>query len=183
MPFVVGETMQRLSLMMTPLVLLFIGLAVNIRKKQFFQILAMLSLRAGFVVFLATILIATTGLSASKDILLLLAFSLSACSFWPFAHIAAVGSLEENVIKKKRTFNADFAIGILALSFPFSVVVILGVLSSGTVFTSMTNLLLLALGLTLPGMTYIAFNYLTKMSLNGKKSAKTAYNLPVNERS
>lgn len=183
LPYVVGETMQRLSLMMTPLVLLFIGLAVNIRKEQFFQILAMLSLRASFVVVLAAMLVAVTGLNLPNDILLLVVFALSSCSFWPFAHIAAVESLEKGAARKKRTFDSDFAIGLLALSFPFSVVVILGVLSSGTVFTSVTNLLLLGTVLSVPGIAYIAFNYLSKMALNGKKSEKTAYNLPVNERS
>ncbi|MGB3774499.1 MAG: permease [Leeuwenhoekiella sp.] len=181
LPYVVGESMQRLSLMMTPLVLLYIGLAVNIKKEQFFQIFGMLSLRAGFVVFFAAIIITATGLNIANDILLLLVFSLSSCSFWPFAHIAAVESLENGVAKKKRTFNSDFAIGLLALSFPFSVLVILGVLSSGTVFTSVTSILVLGAVLSLPGIAFIGYNYVSKMALKGSKSVKRAYNLPVKE--
>ncbi|WP_051907714.1 permease [Flavimarina sp. Hel_I_48] len=182
LPFVIGESMQRLSLMMTPLVLLYIGLAVNIKKEQFFQIFGMLSLRAGFAVFFAAMIIAIIGLNSANDILLLLVFSLSSCSFWPFAHIAAVETLEkEDVITSKRTFNADFAIGLLALSFPFSVLVILGVLSSGTVFTSVSTILVLGAVLSIPGIAYIGYNYVSKIALKGNKSVKTAYNLPIEE--
>ncbi|MEH6407880.1 MAG: permease, partial [Leeuwenhoekiella sp.] len=44
LPFVISDTLLRLSTLMTPLVLLFIGLAVKIRRKQFAQILSVLLL-------------------------------------------------------------------------------------------------------------------------------------------
>ncbi|MEC8833032.1 MAG: permease, partial [Bacteroidota bacterium] len=46
LPFFMSETLEKLSLIMTPLVLLFIGLAVKIKRTQFFQIFSLLSTRA-----------------------------------------------------------------------------------------------------------------------------------------
>ncbi len=143
LPFFISETISRLSLIMTPLVLLFIGLAVNIKKKQFSKLLALLFLRAGFVALLCGSLIMVCNIEVQNDILLLLAFGLSACSFWPFSHIALVDAQENRIAKSKRTFNSNFAVNILALSFPLSTVLILGILSSGSLFSSATPVFLL----------------------------------------
>ncbi len=143
LPFFISETISRLSLIMTPLVLLFIGLAVNIKKKQFSKLLALLFLRAGFVTLLCGSLIMVCNIEVQNDILLLLAFGLSACSFWPFSHIALVDAQENRIAKSKRTFNSNFAVNILALSFPLSTVLILGILSSGSLFSSATPVFLL----------------------------------------
>ncbi len=153
LPFVLSETLSKLSLMMTPLVLLFIGLAVKIKKKQFFQIFSLLALRAGVVFLLVALVVTMTGITMGNNVLLLLSFGLSACSFWPFAHISVVDSLE--IKKDFKTFDSNYAIGILALSFPFSTILILGVLNSGTLFTSnlsiwIIGLLLLAIGTIFP---------------------------------
>jgi len=155
MPFVLSETLSKLSLMMTPLVLLFIGLAVKIKKKQFFQIFSLLTFRAGIVFFLVGLFIAVSGVGSVNEILLMLAFGLSACSFWPYSHISLVDGLEAE--KKTKTFDSAFAIAILALSFPLSTALILGVLNSGELFGSalpifMTGLFLFALGLLYPGV-------------------------------
>ncbi len=136
LPIFISDTLERLSLIMTPLVLLFIGLAVSIRKKQLPKLLSLLLLRAGAVVFLCGVLVVTVGLTSQNTILLLLAFALSACSFWPFAHISVVDAKETKVSKKQRTFHPRFAINILALSFPLSTALILGILSSGSLFSS-----------------------------------------------
>ena len=143
LPFFISETISRLSLIMTPLVLLFIGLAVNIKKKQFSKLLALLFLRAGFVALLCGSLIMVCNIEVQNDILLLLAFGLSACSFWPFSHIALVDAQEKRIAKSKRTFNSNFAVNVLALSFPLSTVLILGILSSGSLFSSATPVFLL----------------------------------------
>ena len=74
----------------------------------------------------------------------MLAFGLSACSFWPFAHISAVGSQEEDLADGQKTFDGTFSINILALSFPLSTALILGVLSSGNTFYGILPLLILS---------------------------------------
>lgn len=155
LPFFVSETLEKLSLIMTPLVLLFIGLAVKIKRRQFFQIFSLLCTRAGLVLLISGVFVMILGIQAQNEILLTMAFGLSACSFWPYAHIAAVDGLEMDDKPKKKTFNNDFGIAILALSFPLSTILILGVLNSGSFFDSAYTILvtagvLLGVGLLLP---------------------------------
>ena len=153
LPFVISDSISKLSLMMTPLVLLFIGLAVRIKKHQFVEILSLLLLRAGLVFLLTSVFVLISGLSVQSEILLMLSFGLSACSFWPFAHLSLVDGLESE--KKSKTFDSNYAVSILALSFPLSTVLILGVLNSGgvlgtpgTIFIS--GIILCALGSIFP---------------------------------
>lgn len=162
LPFIVSESLSRLSLLMTPLVLLFIGLSVKIKKRQFAQIISVLLLRAGIVVLLGIGLISLANITIAQDRLLLLAFGLSACSFWPFAHIAAVDAQEKRVLNFRKTFNQNFAINILAISFPLSVVLILGILSAGTLFANIDTMLLLATSLITGGLVYPGFILLVK---------------------
>ena len=162
LPFIVSESLSRLSLLMTPLVLLFIGLSVKIKKRQFAQIISVLLLRAGIVVLLGIGLISLANITIAQDRLLLLAFGLSACSFWPFAHIAAVDAQEKRVLNFRKTFNQNFAINILAISFPLSVVLILGILSAGTLFANIDTMLLLATALITGGLVYPGFMLLVK---------------------
>jgi len=162
LPFIVSESLSRLSLLMTPLVLLFIGLSVKIKKRQFAQIISLLLLRAGIVVLLGIGLISLANITIAQDRLLLLAFGLSACSFWPFAHIAAVDAQEKRVLNFRKTFNQNFAINILAISFPLSVVLILGILSAGTLFANIDTMLILAAALITGGLIYPGFMLLIK---------------------
>lgn len=162
LPFVISETLQKLSLIMTPLVLLFIGLAVKIKRKQFVQIFSLLSLRAGLVFMICGLFVLLTGLQAQNEILLLLAFGLSACSFWPFAHISAIDALEKDSKAKKKTFHNNYAISILALSFPLSTLLILGVLNTGTVVTVLPNIFLIAVILGTLGFSVPLFSWLKK---------------------
>ncbi|NKI31387.1 permease [Croceivirga thetidis] len=153
LPFVISDSLAKLSLMMTPLVLLFIGLAVKIKRQQFAQILSLLLLRAGLVFLISAVFVLVSGISVQSEILLMISFGLSACSFWPFAHLSLVDGLE--VEKKSKTFDSNYAVAILALSFPLSTVLILGVLNSGAAFGSpfnifITGVLLSALGAVFP---------------------------------
>ena len=148
LPIVISGSLSRLSLLMTPLVLLFIGLSVKINFQQVKEILGMLLLRAGLVIFASALLIWLTGITLAADRLLILAFSLSACSFWPFAHIVAVGSKELNrKSEKESTFNATYAVNILALSFPLSIILILGMFSIGEEIVYLPILFAISAGL------------------------------------
>lgn len=168
LPFVFSETLMKLSLIMTPLVLLFIGLAVKIQRKQFVQVFSLLSLRAGLVFFISGVFVVISGIQASSDILLLLAFGLSACSFWPYAHISSIDSLETDAKATKRTFDNNYAISILALSFPLSTMLILGVLNSGTLFTQTPYLFVVAGALCLIGLLSPAWSWVRK-AIKGHK--------------
>lgn len=160
LPFVLSDTLSKLSLMMTPLVLLFIGLAVKIKKKQFVQILSLLLIRAGLVFLITAVFIAVSGLSVQNEILLMLSFGLSACSFWPFAHLSLVDGLE--VEKKSKTFNSSYAVAILALSFPLSTTLILGVLNGGDLLGSPIHIFIAGLIFLLLGAVFPLIKLLSK---------------------
>lgn len=168
LPFVFSETLMKLSLIMTPLVLLFIGLAVKIKRKQFVQVFSLLSLRAGLVFFISGVFVLTTGIKATNEILLLLAFGLSACSFWPYAHISSIDSLETDSDSKKRTFDNNYAISILALSFPLSTLLILGVLNSGSLFTQTPYIFVVSASLGIIGSTSPTWSWARK-AIKGHK--------------
>ncbi|WP_158850624.1 permease [Algibacter sp. L1A34] len=166
LPNFFGITLSRLSAIMTPLVLIFIGLAVKLKKKQFFEIFSLLILRAAFTLLLISAVVFTFNLVVKNDILVLVAFSLSACSFWPYAHISGIDFKEKNRADQDKTFNANFAISILALSLPISVLLILGILTVNTVFVSASNLLMLSLVLFFMGIIYPVILKVRKSSFN-----------------
>jgi predicted permease len=134
LPLFLQDSLGRLGAIMTPLVLLFIGLSVKVQKRQFRELFSLLCLRAALVFALAGITIGFTGLNTKTEILLLLSFALSACSFWPFAHITSVSTQEKGRKAEEITFCPNYAINLLALSFPLSTLLILGVLNSGNFF-------------------------------------------------
>lgn len=154
-PVFVKDIIERLSYIMTPLVLLYIGLALKLKKHQIGVIFSLLAFRAGLALLLGGGLVSLAGIEIREDILLVLAFTLSACSFWPFMHIAMVDAEETDLGIERKTFDTNFAIAVLAFSLPVSVVLILLVLSTNTLFTNTVNIftsgaLLLVLGLLSP---------------------------------
>jgi len=154
MPSFLSITLTKLSYLMTPLVLIFIGLAVKFGKQQFFQIFSLLLIRASFTLLLMAGIMYAADIQSESNILVMISFALSACSFWPFAHISLVNQKEEDAQIEKKTFNSNFALAILALSLPISVLLILGVLTAGKTFTSVNSILTLGLILGLIGLIY-----------------------------
>lgn len=168
LPSFLSETFVRLSAIMTPLVLIFIGLAVKLSKKGLGTVISILCCRAGISILISAIMILALGLSVPGAIMLAIVFPLSACSFWPFAHMSAFNLKEEaeSIKDSKRTFDTEFAILILACSLPFSTLLILGILSAGTLFTGTSiivalGIFLLGIG-TLPNLIRRAYNALSK---------------------
>jgi hypothetical protein len=151
LPTFIQEALNRLSYIMTPLILLFIGIAVRLRKNQLFKIFSLLMLRAGLTLFVISIFMMLSKISIKNEILFMISFSLSACSFWPFAHISSIAAKEKDVITINKTFNTDFALSILALSLPLSVIIILGVLTLGDGLIHFENVLLLSFTLIIIG--------------------------------
>jgi len=169
LPFFMSETLEKLSLIMTPLVLLFIGLAVKIKRKQFFQIFSLLCTRAGLVLLISGIFVTVAGIEARNEILLTVAFGLSACSFWPYAHIAAVDSMEMDKKSKKKTFSSDFGVAILALSFPLSTILILATLNSGSFFVNPFNIFMMAVVLLTVGFAIPLISGVSKKKWSEQK--------------
>ena len=143
LPGFLAKSILSLKDVMTPLILLFIGMSVILKWKQIQSILSLLMLRAGISLIFSGILISFFSFPSTTAILLAVVFPLSSCSFWPFAHMSAVrqmelGSKEESNTK---TFDLELGINILAVSLPFSTLMILGIFSAGEYFTLPENVL------------------------------------------
>lgn len=137
------EAISKLSIIMTPLVLIFIGIAVKVGKSDVFKILQILFWRSAFAFLLSAVLLLILPANLSPlTMLVAVAFPQSSCSFWPFAHMAAVGKLDQD--SGVKTFNLDLAVNILAFSLPFSTIIILTICSSGTFFVNPQLLFFLA---------------------------------------
>jgi malate permease and related proteins len=132
--------------LMTPLILLFIGISVILKWNPLRKIISMLLVRAGISLLISGLIIGMVQFSDPVLALFVVVFPLSSASFWPFAHMAAVTQLESNGagLSSRKTFDMDLAINILAVSLPLSTLLILGVFSAGTYFVN--PLAVLALG-------------------------------------
>lgn len=142
LPGFIGESIVMLKAIMTPLVLLFIGVSVILKWNQIKTIASILLIRGGFSLVLSGVFISVFELPNMESILLAVVFPLSACSFWPFAHMSAIRKLERDkgIEAEKGTFDLGLGINILAVSLPMSTVLILGVFSSGSYFTYPSHL-------------------------------------------
>lgn len=147
LPDFITTNIDRLSVMMTPLVLLFIGISMKLTRQQAKVILSFLLFRSGIAFLFSSLVLWILPAQTPTIALLIIVFPQSACSFWPFAHMASISELErksETPPGKKGMFDLDFAMNILACSLPFSVILILGVYSSGEFFTKIPNALICA---------------------------------------
>ncbi|WP_339866056.1 permease [uncultured Algoriphagus sp.] len=138
LPGFLSESVLMMKDMMTPLVLLFIGIAVIFKWDQLRKITSILTFRAGFTFLLSGLFIWLVPMPSEAAVLLAVVFPQSAVSFWPFAHMSAIRKLEyENEAQKDNpTFDLELGINVLAVSMPFSTLLILGVFTSGSYFTS-----------------------------------------------
>lgn len=141
-PAFLENNILRLSSMMMPLILIFIGLAVKIKWKELPVILSMLGWRAGISFLMAGLVVLLFPSLTPAMILLLVVFPQSAVSFWPFAHMSFFYEAELKEGKSK-TFDMDLALSVLAFSLPFSTVIILGVFTFSSLFISSLSLIII----------------------------------------
>ncbi|MFN3800110.1 AEC family transporter [Belliella pelovolcani] len=151
LPVFLSQSILMMKDMMTPLVLLFIGIAVVFKWEQMRMLAGILLFRAGIIFLISGVFILLVPMS-TELMLLAVVFPQSAVSFWPFAHMSAIRSMEisQAELKSNPTFNLELGINLLALSMPFSTLLILGVFSSGTYFTNPTHVFLIG-GILLVG--------------------------------
>ena len=133
LPVFLEDTVSRLAALMSPIVLLFIGMAVRFKREEVALILRVLCYRAGLAFLLAAGLITVAGLTGPTA-LLAVVFAQCAVSFWPFAHMAAVEGLR--AADSPAVFDLDLGLNVLAFSLPFSTVLILSVLACGEWFAT-----------------------------------------------
>lgn len=171
LPYFLQSSAGKLSAMMTPLILLFIGLAVKVKRSQLQTIIGLLVWRSGMAfVFSALLMFFMPATTSIAVMLLIVAFVQSSASFWPFAHISAVSTLEENSPPKNGpTFDKDLALAVLAFSLPFSTMIILTVCSVGDLFfTTPVNVLSLGIIMAVFGASPFVYSRF-KMRARAKK--------------
>ena len=172
-PEFLENTIVKMSLIMTPLVLLFIGMAVRIKFREFGFIFSLLMRRAGITFLLSAIFVFLFPALAAPMILFIVVFPQSACSFWPFAHMSAVSTLEEKDEQKKPTFDINFAVNILACSMPFSTILIISIFSFSDFFVN--PVVLTVTGIIMVAVTYIPY-LITKLKRSNKSEGVVNYN-------
>jgi malate permease and related proteins len=150
LPTVVSELFTRASSLMTPLVLIYIGMAVQLKEGKIKLVSSILLFRAGITLLFSTLIIIIFNISEPKMVLLAVVVPLSSCSFWPFAHISAINLKEDNkeLSRERRTFDMNLAVLILAFSLPLSTILVMGILASGEFFVHTSTLLIFGLILT-----------------------------------
>ncbi|MES2794619.1 MAG: hypothetical protein V4683_01570 [Bacteroidota bacterium] len=173
MPTLVSELIAKTSSLMTPLVLIYIGLAVQFKEGKIKLVSSILFFRAGITLLFSWMIIKVFSIQEANMILLALVVPLSSCSFWPFAHISGINLKEDQneIVKEKRTFDMNLAILILAFSLPFSTILVMGILASGTFFTHTAPILSLSLLLIVLGLAPHAIKK-WKSSFKGLKKQK-----------
>ncbi len=152
LPLVVQGIFDKTSALMTPMVLIFIGLAVKFKEGNKRVVISLMLFRAGVSLLFSAALISIANFSDPNHILLSVVLPLSSVSFWPFAHISLFNGKEDLAKSEKKTFNMELAVMVLAISLPFSTTLILSILSAGTYFVDITRILWLGFGLTVLGI-------------------------------
>jgi len=133
LPAFIKMSVDKVSLMMTPLVLLFIGISIKLTWHQVKAIFSFLFFRSGIAFLVSAVLLMLLPVHDVATALLIVVFPQSACSFWPYAHMASVNEMSKELAVPK-SFDLDFAMNVLACSMPFSVLLILTVYASGDFF-------------------------------------------------
>jgi hypothetical protein len=143
LPLFVKDIIETSHALTTGLILIFIGLAINIRRVEVQSIIAILMARSAIAFFISALVLWLSGDLLSHSLaLLLVIFPQSSCSFWPMAHMSAIDASEKD--QKYRTFELQTSLNILACSLPFSSILILSICTAGNRFADPSLLLLAA---------------------------------------
>jgi malate permease and related proteins len=158
LPLALIDALQKFSLCSTPLILFYVGVSLNLRKIQFGTLLLVLLARAGVGFLLSAIALAILRPTSIEAITLFISLPQASCSLWPLLHATKINQQAD---VDGNFFDVDFATALLALSFPFSITVLLLVFVSGSFFYSPVHLGL-AGGMLLGafGILFVAQHYL-----------------------
>jgi len=135
LPLAVVDCIQKLALCSTPLILVYVGLSLNLKKLQLGTLMLVLVARAGVGFLISAAAIALLKPESVEAIALFVSLPQASCSLWPLLHATVINQRSPS---KSETsfFDVDFATALLALSFPFSIMVLLIVFASGNFFYS-----------------------------------------------
>ena len=144
-PVYFQESLTYLRNLLTPIIMIFIGLAVKVKGKQLKSILGLLLWRSAIAFALSALVISLFNINSLATVLLVVAFPQSSCSFIAYAQISIIANRQD---RTKALFNLALALSILAISLPFSALTMVWIYSSGDFFAS---------PLHLTGLSVVAF--------------------------
>lgn len=146
LPLALSDAIQKLAACATPLILFYVGISLNLKSFQFGTLLMILLARAGAGFLFSAAAIAVLHPPTLEATILFIALPQASCSLWPLLHANRINQQDSSLSsnnqfrEKPNFFDTNFATSLLALSFPFSIFVLLIVFSSGTAFTSPVQL-------------------------------------------
>lgn len=117
-----------------------IGISIKFSWQQFKAIFSFLFFRSAIAFLISGLILIFFPVTDVATALLIVVFPQSACSFWPYAHMAVVNEMETKGNEHRKTFDLDFAMNVLACSLPFSVLMIMLIYTSGRFFTAPAHL-------------------------------------------
>ena len=142
LPQVLQESGSRLSLLVTPIVLIYIGLAVSFDRKVLGQVAMALLFRSGLIFILMGVLGYLLLFWIDPTIVFILSvFVQSSVSFWPFSHMAMVEKLEED--RAAKTFDLRIGLATLAISLPFNSMIVVMMTTIGPEYLSIATQLII----------------------------------------
>jgi malate permease and related proteins len=178
LPPFIFDVLQKLAAITTPLILIFIGLSIKSKSIAIGRVLLVLLLRTGigFILSISAILLMKP---TSPDIIMLLvAMPQASCSLWPLLHAFQIN---EHMATKPTLFDTEFGANFIAISFPFSCLVLLVTFcgSHWLIFLSQSNpnllasiLRILILGCTIPITCLFLLNLKTSTNLSLSNTMK-----------
>ncbi|KGF71956.1 hypothetical protein DO97_13650 [Neosynechococcus sphagnicola sy1] len=158
LPLALSDAIQKLAVCATPMILFYVGISLNLKSFQFGKLLMILLARSGAGFMLSAVAIALLNPTTPDIRTLFVALPQASCSLWPLLHATNINQLPLDLSADGdreppvNFFNIEFATALLAMSFPFSIFILLIVFSSGNYFTTpdhlsqMGMILLLAFG-------------------------------------
>ena len=149
LPSYFQDSLLYLRNLLTPCILIFVGLAVKVKGKEFQLIMGLLLWRSGVAFAISAIAIFFLKLDSVATTMLIVAFPQSSCSFLPYAQMSVFYEFDR---RRRKIFNPELALSLLAISLPFSSFTIVSIYSTGNFFTAPINLFsisAIALGISL----------------------------------
>ncbi|MGP1382214.1 MAG: AEC family transporter [Thainema sp.] len=150
LPPAVFSAINSLAACATPLILIYIGLSLNLKSLQLGKTLAILLARSGVGFLISAAAIALLQPTEPEALMLFVALPQASCSLWPLLHATTINQQAAQQSSTQISgnsstvsdsfFDVEFATALLALSFPFSISVLMIVFSNGMRFTQPLNL-------------------------------------------